>query len=146
MVAGAQGGQCPRRGRRSSDTGYCVVSPRGLVRSPQASHKQPTMRDCVQLFFLFLPFCFHTNISSVCVCVSEGEGMMCCSLNPPTAEARPTQSPCRLCAQTSASDRGTNSSPPPLPFLPSLPPFSPPISHHPRGSLNAEAPAIYRTA
>lgn len=48
MVEGAQGGQCLGRGRRSSDTGYCIVSPLGLAQSPQASHKQPTMRDCLQ--------------------------------------------------------------------------------------------------
>lgn len=41
-----------------------VSSLRGLGQSPQASHKQPTKRDCVQLYSLFF---LHTHISPVCV-------------------------------------------------------------------------------
>lgn len=112
----------PEKGRRYSDTGYCIASPRGLAQSLQASHKQPTMRDCVQPFFHFHT---HTHTSVVC------EGMMRCSLNPATAEARPIRSPMCL----NISDRGSDLSPP------SLVPV--PIGGLPSG---AEAPAIYRKA
>lgn len=59
-----------------------------LLRSLQASRKQPTMRDCLQLFFPYPP---HTSA---------------------TAEARRIQQSSRLCAQTPAGDRGCKSSPP----------------------------------
>lgn len=53
--------------------------------------------------------------------------MMCCSLNPATAEARHIRLTRPLCASTSAGGRGRDSSPPPLPSLlsPSLQPAPP---------------------
>lgn len=55
--------------------------PHGLVQFSQASHKQPTMRDCLQLFSLWL---LQTSPQP---CTKGWTG--CGSLNPSTAEASP---------------------------------------------------------
>lgn len=72
-LSGAEGRQCrtvsSTRAAPRCDTGPLCRSPRGAARPLQVSHKQPTMRDCLQ-------------VQCVCVCLSEGGG---------TAEARHIQ-------------------------------------------------------
>lgn len=69
MVEGAQGGQCPGWGRRSSDTGYCIVSSLASL-NPRKPHINSQQWGIVSgQFPLFLLLCFHTHTHTQCWCV-----------------------------------------------------------------------------